>query len=870
MMDSSSSYENGFERYFCPTLLSLFLLPHILTFSLFNVLGPFDLFSPTSTSITSNTTPTNDPMSRSRRELVVKICLLVDNPSDLHVSVAAMEALLALGDSPQYSPTSSSQSSPNYSNNGEPHKLFSLLENSGILPSVMETFLRRLEREEVEKGTKPSPDDIESFGLANVIRLQIVDFLTRNISKGYYTLAHYLLGLPGPFEGRFTADLQLEKTKNGGPSNCLHMILELLSFGISGGDGYSTTSTSRTPPLICLDHPMLAARLYELVQTIVEVPYLQKGALSLLREGSFISYQIQNISPDPFDEDDSCFTAFQLLQKASLYRIASLDLYDSTLYGNVKYSISLLEDILAIVPKDIKALFLISTPQTSNTSTLPSSFTSLEGSISKLLELIFSLPLPTYDKEKFTQTTRSLYLGIAPILTKTFLNSSTEEGDEEEDARTLFSLSNISNLLFSMGNFYISNRKGSGFDCEEGRLLFLATIEWSLITCGNKSDLITRTLCYSLLTIGLQNGIPLKEDLASSCVGGNVMFDNLVGDLLIPLEQGLAPWKSVVCVFLCTILKEIPSISERVFSSGLVRNLVLSLRGDDRFVESAGGVDDVDGCLFLWKSKMSIFQLLPAGKLFDCALLDVLSSLNILTDISSSDLERQKMVWTPLMMLISTMSFGNGSSSSSSSFSIDGPIPFNGDDDNDDEQSSTKLNEAICLLMKEWKILEKLNHFPMKFLLSTLINCISSYGAKDPFRGICRREVLRFLEEKKELSLCITFWLGEIKFYPFAGSVEDNDDVSIWTIKKDPSYDLQYPSLPIKVLIDVLEGKCGTFDEESERVMDLIYEVVNRRGGLTNDDYETERLSQILHEYHTSTTTTTTVGQHPLVALIKK
>lgn len=860
-MDSSSSYENGFERYFCPTLLSIFLLPHILTFSLFNVLGPFDLFSPTSTSITSNTTPANDPMSRSRRELVVKICLLVDNPSDLHVSVAAMEALLALGDSSQYSPISSSQSSPNYSNNGESHKLFSLLENSGALPSVMETFLRRLEREEVEKGTKPSLDDIESFGLANVIRLQIVDFLTRNISKGYYTLAHYLLGLPGPFEGRFTADLQLEKTKNGGPSNCLHMILELLSFGISG--------TFRTPPLICLDHPMLAARLYELVQAIVEVPYLQKGALSLLREASFISAQIQNISPDPFDEDDSCFTAFQLLQKASLYRIASLDLYDSTLYGNVKYSISLLEDILSIVPKDIKALFLIGTPQNSDssgTSDLPSSFTSLEGSISKLLELIFSLPLPTYDKEKFTQAIRSLYLGIAPILTKTFLNSSAEQEDEEQDARTLSSLSNISNLLFSMGNFYISNRKGSGFDGEEGRLLFLATIEWSLITCGNKSDLITRTLCYSLLTIGLQNGISLKEDLASSCVGGNVMFDNLVSDLLIPLEQGLAPWKSVVCVFLFTILKEIPSISERLFSSGLVRNLILSLRGDDRFVESAGGVDDVDGCLFLWKSKMSIFQLLPAGKLFDCALLDVLSSLNILTDISLSDLERQKMVWTPLMMLISTMSFGNGGSSSSSSFSIDGPIPLIGDYDDDDEQSTTKLNETICLLLKEWKIFEKLNHFPMKFLLSTLINCISSCNAKDPFRGTCRREVLRFLEEKKELSLCITFWLNEIKLYPSSGSVEDDDnDDSIWTIKKDPSYKLQYPSLPIKVLIDVLEGKCGTFDEESERVMDLIYELVNRRGGLRNDDYETERLSQILHEYHTST-----VGQHPLVALIKK
>jgi hypothetical protein len=204
---------------------------------IFSVLGPFDLYGATG----------NDPLQRSRRDLVVQIFRLVDYPENLKVSVAALHAIADMADSPVFAPATPHST----------HKLYSILEAAGELPTVMEAFVRRLEREETEQVSLINIDGrnwseraqdeegfIDAFGLSNLVRLQIIDFLIRNVTKPGFNLAHYLLGF-NPSLTAASATLLQSPSAEGAQFTCLHLILELLSFGL----GHPST------PIVALDHP---------------------------------------------------------------------------------------------------------------------------------------------------------------------------------------------------------------------------------------------------------------------------------------------------------------------------------------------------------------------------------------------------------------------------------------------------------------------------------------------------------------------------------------------------------------------------------------------------------------------------------------
>lgn len=153
---------------------------------LFPVMGRFD---PSSLHASPTAITSIDPLLRSQRELIADLTALVDYPANLQVSVAALQVLDSLCDDPRLvSPMSV-------------HRLVTILQESNRLGHLMEAFLARLEREEPENCplsliNSGRESDLESFGLTNVIRLQIVILLMKNIQRPYYTIAHWLLGFP--------------------------------------------------------------------------------------------------------------------------------------------------------------------------------------------------------------------------------------------------------------------------------------------------------------------------------------------------------------------------------------------------------------------------------------------------------------------------------------------------------------------------------------------------------------------------------------------------------------------------------------------------------------------------------------------------
>lgn len=231
-------------------------------------------------------------------------------------------------ESPAFAPTSTAS----------PHKIYSILESAGELEAVMEAFVRRLEREETEQVsfnsaycfdnedymTTSLSDEtfMNAFGLSNLIRLQILDFLVKNVVKPGYNIAHYLLGFGVELiSGTATSLKAPPKDDTTNQFTTLHLVLELLSYGL----GQPST------PIVALDHPSLGNACYKLLETLLMTPGLRKATAVYLRneEEAFIPRQAVLFSRYPVDSEDLSYTVFECYQKKHLFAALVHDLHSA-------------------------------------------------------------------------------------------------------------------------------------------------------------------------------------------------------------------------------------------------------------------------------------------------------------------------------------------------------------------------------------------------------------------------------------------------------------------------------------------------------------------------------------------------------------
>ncbi len=295
----------------------------------------------------------NEPLLPSRRHLILQVFSAIDNVADLQVSSAALRIISAQAEAVQFEPDCTLYGVA-------PSRIFSILkEEPGALTACLARFKRRLEREETETvqiladgrgfagvlgvsrlldgsclGECPA-DVLDAFGLTNLIRLQIVNFLTCNIKKRSYNLSHYLLGL----------DSGKELTEAAFKASCLPLLIDMLTYGL----GHSSTEV----PVLFTEHPALGVKLLQLLNALLPASrsvwkYLREERelfTSLSRDFGVALLGAESEIPNAPDTKTLAIT-YSLLQRAELFSLLSMDIHESAQSGDNRYAASVIEGLL--------------------------------------------------------------------------------------------------------------------------------------------------------------------------------------------------------------------------------------------------------------------------------------------------------------------------------------------------------------------------------------------------------------------------------------------------------------------------------------------------------------------------------------------
>jgi hypothetical protein len=623
---------------------------------IFAVLGPFDLYGATGM----------DPLLRSRRELVVQISRLVDYPENLELSVAAMHALTDICQSPVFAA----------SNPHSPHKLYSILEAAGELPNVMEAFIRRLEREETEQVSLISERGLEqlatsasdlvtvntdaglvaSFGLANLIRLQIIDFLISNLSKAGYGLAHYLVGF-GPELIRGPAPSKALSPPNDEGTNytCLHIILELLAYGL----GHPSN------PIVVLDHPSFGRKCYELIVALLRNRSTASATIDYLRDREdFYFNQFTFFSPKPVDLTDLGYTIFEFHQRAGLFNGAALDLHYAIAEGSWSYARKMLalfvkgpssKDTGKAELTNVASTLILQHLQSIESVLIDSFFASLSSAVQEaffdalssfirsavtLVSLILvALDRLTYDKELVKALQQHLLTSIVPYVCKLLNNSMINTS----------MLESCSSLMVSIAGYFV--RCSASADSTSAFSSILAGDELiqmfkSLVQAISRPDssLFSRSYNYSAIvdTLQILRKNPSDWEIARTFLICDTarLVEVVASDCIVPPTDADG-WTTVATIFLRTLMEcdANNSVFEQLMKIGFLKTLALSVPSDDRILRSSLDVEFVNNqtanALFLWQARMALLQhvaTVPGGatRLVETGLFDVLSGSRLL------------------------------------------------------------------------------------------------------------------------------------------------------------------------------------------------------------------------------------------------
>lgn len=615
------------------------------------MLGPFDLYG----------AGESDPLQRSRRDIVVQIFRLIDYPEDLEVSVAALHAISDMAESPVFSP-----STP-YA----PHKLYTILETAGELPSVMESFVRRLEREETEQVSLLSMDGrawqqrvhdeagfLANFGLANLIRLQIVDFLIRNLEKSGFNLAHYLLGF-GPEIANAPAT-SLADPEQAGQFTCLHLILELLAYGL----GHPST------PIVALDHPSLGERCYELIVSLLRDPRTGRASANYLREREdFFRKQLAFFAREPVDPSDVGYTVYEMLQKSALLKGALLDLHMAVSEGAWSYARKLTtilikgilsekstnegqalgpsasspafeagKSLIAVFISSVQAVlyteYLSPLPEAVRGQVLYSAPCLVQAGIRISQLILAALDHVPYDRQVMQTLQAHLVTSVVPVMAQLLVNPCATHSILEKAASLAVSI--VSGFLRRVSDAPSSTPLLAG---DEVPTLAVAA---SNALLRSDTNLQSRGFLYSLLCecVDLLSKSQERKGLLKV---QHILHKDLARLLEIASTDAVVPaveaagWATLANSLLCVLIESAPngSISEAISRAGFLKNLIGSLRSDDRLLAPVLlRTSDNLNPLFLWRSRFSLLQRLTmvegsGEKLIEAGLFDVLSGLHL-------------------------------------------------------------------------------------------------------------------------------------------------------------------------------------------------------------------------------------------------
>lgn len=622
---------------------------------IFSILGPFDLYG----------TSARDPLLRGRRELIVQICRLIDYPENLEVSVAALHALADINESPVFAATHAHAS----------HKLYSILEAAGELPNVMESFIRRLEREETEHvsilsdrglreygfiqneegaGDRETQELLNAFGLSNLVRLQILDFLISSLRKPGYNLAHYLLGFkPDLLKGPAPSTAIVPPDKEGTNYNCLHIVLELLAYGL----GHPST------PIVALDHPSLGSKCYELLVVLLSNRLTATAVACYLRSHEEFFYrQIAHFAPAPVDLSDPGYTIYEFYQKAALFTGAALDLQHSFAEGSWTYArkqVSLLvKGPSQGDPKDES----FSKGQGALSTFLLQHLSSVDGVLLeqflgelspvarepllqavasfvvagfKLCQLILvGLGHLPYDRQIMVELQCQLVASLVPFLCKLQVNPQTS-------TQILETCSSLCVVI--TGYCQACDPKTSSLAGDEPSQIVKSVLQAIL---RPDASLFARGYWYAAFCechYLLRENDPATLSVIKAIVASDAsrILTVAASDAVISANDADG-WKTMATSFLRVLLAGFEELvlHELLFKMGFIRSLSISIRVDDRFMANVlesleRNQTTVANCLFLWRMRMALLEsiALTAGggeRLLESGLCDCVASFKIL------------------------------------------------------------------------------------------------------------------------------------------------------------------------------------------------------------------------------------------------
>lgn len=539
---------------------------------------------------------------------------MVDHRENLEMSVAALRIIQEMSDSPQFDP----------SNSYAPHKLFTILEDAGILPKVMNSFISRLERAEEERiswfeaqlnGSEEKVNLFE-YGLSNVIRLQILDFFLANCIKPGFNLAHYLLGF-NPKLGVAGTSFDLQRINE--KDNCLFVILDILDFGLN----YQSQNTDTTPyPLVMTDHPAFAEKSYQLLFTLLKNNSTCKAVLPLVQASRFNHItlsQINCIPVDFFDISNLHLTIHELGQKTWFLQASCLDFFKTS------NKTAFLE-----VFKSQKENFLIEHLK----------------SLDLVLQNSFLDNIHDLEEQNLFLKVLSIYIEAIGKYLECILNLQSVPNDLKSSISSrllacIFHFINLPNApiviketLASLLLLAIKNHGKSEFDFN-----FLQNLLHSI--SSPSSSLNIRAFLYAGF-IGLPPSF-LTSQKTLIAKEANKVTVMAFGDI-ISSGPDLESWKSLAVSFVTLIASFEHQIVQFAAKEGLLKPFVQTFRLDEvsllSFIRAQSGKLDV---FYLWKSKIFLLQKLcgisinAVELLVDAGLLDNLSQFHLIDTLFNND-----------------------------------------------------------------------------------------------------------------------------------------------------------------------------------------------------------------------------------------
>ncbi|KAJ3212774.1 hypothetical protein HDU82_006406 [Entophlyctis luteolus] len=364
------------------------------------------------------------------KESVVKIALFVNCGVDDEICLLAINILTVLSQSPVFNVTDAAPG-----RHGKVNRMVSLLSSCTESYQILDGFARRLEIGEVESlvDINMGFDDMDgvangssgfaalkldawreydlasllfdsvpdnysssnSIGLANLIRLAVLDLLLENLISSrrvFPNLGHYLLGYN--VENISKAEI-LDNGARNDTKCCLHAILDLLRAGTNPNENAPATELDiefDTEEHLFVNHPKLSERCFRLLYLLCSDESTSLSTMRYLRTTeNFFFKQLESMPVNcEFSGENSKLNLnipTLIHQRAWLIRLVALELHVTTLIGQRSHAQKLL-DLLFINPAaEITALNRVSLAR------------GPERPLTKVLEILNDLdvsdPIPT-------------------------------------------------------------------------------------------------------------------------------------------------------------------------------------------------------------------------------------------------------------------------------------------------------------------------------------------------------------------------------------------------------------------------------------------------------------------------------------------